>query len=122
MQIRFSRIFSFLTLIATATPALSAGVDAILIIPLYAILFALSVIAFFLLRKSNTQKATAAITGCVILLLLNLVFSPDIYIKWLANLIDHEQLSLLLAGLAAVLSPFVIVKFANVVICRLNRE
>ena len=96
-----------LSIAAIPSSAFASGVDAIVVIPLYVVLFILTVISFGNIERGDGATALAMICGAV--LFLNWIFSLGIYLKWLANAVNNLGIALLLAAI----SPFLIVHLTN---------
>ena len=111
-----SRIKILVALTVSAVPAYSfaAGVDIVIIIPLYAVLFVLSAFSYGNIDTPTKSVALVLISGLV--MLLNWAFSFHIYIKWLANAIDSLEIALIFAAI----SPFLIVHFTNLLTRRIK--
>ena len=104
------RFLIALVLLATPAASFAGGVDAIVVIPLYVVLFVLSMISFGTVRKAAKPGMSVLVAG--VLVMLNWAFSFYIYLDWLANAIDDLGFALLVAAI----SPFLIVQVANVLI------
>ena len=111
-----SRIRILVVLAVSAVPAYSfaAGVDVVIIIPLYAVMFVLSAFSYGNIDTPTKSVAFVLISGLV--MLLNWAFSFHIYIKWLANAIDSLEIALIFAAI----SPFLIVHFTNLLTRRIK--
>ncbi|MCB1760432.1 MAG: hypothetical protein KDI68_11725 [Gammaproteobacteria bacterium] len=103
-----------ITLSTAPVHAFASGVDAVVIIPLYVILFVLSVIAFGRIDMPTKSLPLALICG--LLLFLNWMFSLHIYLKWLSNLVDSLEVGLV----SAAITPFLIVHFTNLLTRRIR--
>ena len=111
-----SRIRILVVLAVSAVPAYSfaAGVDVVIIIPLYAVMFVLSAFSYGNIDTPTKSVALVLIGGLV--MLLNWALSFHIYIKWLANAIDSLEIALIFAAI----SPFLIVHFTNLLTRRIK--
>ena len=108
------RILVALTILAVPAYSFAAGVDVVVIIPLYVVLFILSVISYGNIDTPTKSVTLALICGLIVF--LNWIFSLHIYLKWLSNFIDSLEIALLFAAI----SPFLIVHFTNLLTRRIK--